>query len=53
MNIVANQDKMGTTRFELMLFKFFYLLTFKKSKWLAAKIQEIIKDIDTVKNRKV
>ncbi|GIN58005.1 hypothetical protein [Lederbergia ruris] len=53
MNIIANQDKMGTSRFELLLFKLFYLLSFKKSKWLAAKIEEIKKDLDTIKNRKV
>lgn len=53
MNIIANQDKIGTSKFDLLLFKLFYLLSFKKSKWLAVKIEEIKKDLETIKKRKV
>ncbi len=53
MNIIANQDKIGTSKFDLYLFKMLYLLSFKKSKWLKKQIIQITKDIKTVKNRKV
>ncbi|MFD1849706.1 hypothetical protein [Oceanobacillus bengalensis] len=53
MNIISNQDKIGTSKFDLYLFKMLYLLRFKKSKWLKKQIIQITKDIETVKNRKV
>lgn len=53
MNIIANQDKIGTSKFELYEYKLLYLLSFKKSKWLKKQIVQITKDLETVKNRKV
>lgn len=53
MNIIANQDKIGVSRFELYLFKGLYLLSFKKSKWVKNQIITIMKDLETIKNRKV
>ncbi|MFD2762426.1 hypothetical protein [Lentibacillus juripiscarius] len=53
MNIIANQDKVGTSTFDLYLFKILYLLSFKKSKWLKKQINQIITDLETVKNGKM
>lgn len=41
MNIIANQDKIGTAKFELYLIKMLYLISFKKSKWLKKQIIQI------------
>jgi len=53
MNIIANQDKIGTSKLELYEYKLLYLLSFKKSKWLKKQIVQITEDLETVKNRKV
>ncbi|WP_240377958.1 hypothetical protein [Bacillus piscicola] len=53
MNIIANQDKVGTSKFDLYLFKFLYLLSFKKSKWLKKQIVQVTKEFETVKNGKI
>ncbi|WP_185959662.1 hypothetical protein [Lentibacillus cibarius] len=53
MTIIANQEKIGTSKFDLCLFKFWYLLSFKKSKWLKKQIIQITKDLETVKNKKI
>lgn len=53
MHIIANQDGIGTSKFDLYLFKGLYLLTFKRSKWIKKQIIKITKDLEAVKSRKV
>ncbi|WP_163971128.1 hypothetical protein [Oceanobacillus halotolerans] len=53
MNIIANQDKIGASKFDLYLFKTLYLLSFKRFKWLEKQIVKITKDLETVKNRQL
>ena len=53
MNIIANQDKIGVSKFDLYLFKTLYLLSFKRSKWIKKQINKITADLETVKNRKM
>lgn len=53
MNIIFNQDKIGTSKFDLYLFRMLYVLTFKKSKWLKKHIIQITKDLEAIKNRKM
>lgn len=51
MKIIANQDGIGTSKFDLYLYKVLYLL--RKSKWLEKQIVQIAKDLEAIKNRKV
>lgn len=44
-NIIANQEKLGTSRLDLWLFQILYLLSFKKSTMLKRHIIQIRKDI--------
>lgn len=53
MNFIANQEKLGTSKWELYHYQLLYLLTFKKSKWLKRQITQITSDLETIKNRKV
>ncbi|MFS0643928.1 hypothetical protein [Siminovitchia sp. 179-K 8D1 HS] len=53
MKIIANQDGIGTSKFDLYLYKVLYLLSFRKSKWLEKQIVQIAKDLEAIKNRKV
>ncbi|WP_453989877.1 hypothetical protein [Bacillus nitroreducens] len=53
MNIIANQDKLGTSKIDLFLFKILYLLSFKKSTWLKKQIIQMTKDLETVKSKKI
>jgi len=52
MHIIANQDKIGTSKSELYVYKLLYFLSFKKSKWLRKQISQITKDLEAIKNRK-
>lgn len=53
MRIIANQEKIGTSKCELYLFKCLYLMSFKKSQWLKKQIVQINDDLETIKHRKV
>ncbi|TCT17559.1 hypothetical protein EDD68_1287 [Melghiribacillus thermohalophilus] len=53
MNILANQNGVGSSKFELWLFKFLYFLTFKKSQRLEKIIHQIERDLKAVKNKQV
>jgi hypothetical protein len=53
MNIIANQDKIGTSKIDLYLAKMLHVLTFRKSKWLKKQIHQIEQDIETVKSRRL
>jgi hypothetical protein len=49
----AMEEGIGASRLELLFYKSVYLLTFKKSTFLAFQIAKITGDIEKVKNRKV
>lgn len=53
MNIISNQENVSASRFELWMFKFFYMLTFKKLKYLEKLIKKTESDIEANKNRKI
>jgi len=53
LNIIANRDKIGVSKFDLYLFKALYLISFKRSKWLEKQIIIITKDLETVKSKKL
>ncbi|SOC39135.1 hypothetical protein [Salinicoccus kekensis] len=53
MNIIANRDGIGASKFELWFFKSLHLLTFKKSKHLKDIIRRIEADIEAIKNKQV
>lgn len=53
MDIIANQDKLGTSKIDLFLFKLLYILSFKKSKWLKKQIIQITNNLEAIKNRKI
>ncbi|MFD1415252.1 hypothetical protein [Oceanobacillus jeddahense] len=53
MNILANNQDIGASKFGLWSIKFFDLLTFKKSKHLKKVIQDVEKQIEDNKNKKI
>ncbi|SOC38276.1 hypothetical protein [Salinicoccus kekensis] len=53
MNIIANRDGIGASKFELWFFKALHLIMFKKSKHLKNIIHRIEKDIQAIKNKQV
>ncbi|WP_210253484.1 hypothetical protein, partial [Pallidibacillus pasinlerensis] len=53
MNIVAKGDGIGSSKFELWLFKFLHVLTFKKSLYVKKVICQIEADIEAKKNKHV
>lgn len=53
MNILANQEKIGTSKFDLYLFKALYRLSFKKSTCMKKQVEKIEDDLETIKNRKL
>jgi len=53
MKIIANQEKIGTSKLELYQYQFLYMLSFKQSKWIKQQMVQITKDLETVKHRKV
>lgn len=53
MNFIAENEKIGTSKIEMLFYKVLYLLTFKKSKLLKEQLTQIQEDLETIKNRKV
>lgn len=53
MNMIVNRDRVGSSTFELLLFKLLYSLTFKRSRHLRTIIHRIEKDLEAVKNKQV
>ncbi|MUK88413.1 hypothetical protein GMD78_08420 [Ornithinibacillus sp. L9] len=53
LNLIANQDKVGTSKLDLYLMKTLYILSFKRSKWLKKQIIQITKDLEAIKSRNV
>lgn len=53
MKFIANQERLGTSKWELYHYQLLYLLTFKKSKWLKKQIMQITEDLETIKNRRI
>jgi len=53
MNVIANRDGIGSSKFELWLFKLLHALTFKKFRCLTKIIDEIEEDIVARRNKHV
>lgn len=49
----AMEERIGTSKLDLLLFKSLHFLTFKKFLWIGIQIAKIAEDLETVKNKKV
>ena len=51
--IISDNEKIGTSRMDLYILKMLHVLSFKRAKWLEKRIQQHSEALEALKNRRV